>query len=375
MALSVSQIIREAKKVVRRKIPGFREKLTPETLRKNPFVCVMIQCGIVDGELTEEEKFLIRKVVRAAYSFVDGEIIDKILPKAIKQEIKNPTPLGDIIRYLHEKSVKAPYDAEYEDKLHLITFAYMVAMEDAHFNKREKQYINNLAKQLKVSDIDVNKIGQSVSTEFSVAGSKRVGNIYRNVAKFSLLDAEVLYNDPIFNLIVQVAYTQGVLSQEEREVIKTILCNIHDISRIAINNVFDRAVGKVIENPLNMEKLADELKESNVEKAILIKLAYLIAIKRETSNEVQKETINKISKLLGVNDDEIRKYIEEVKEHIQKQSKLDYMKDRDVFNSLNGTHVGVVIDETKNGKHWVVKEPNGLIYEIEKDKVFIRELD
>ncbi len=51
------------------------------------------------------------------------------------------------------------------------------------------------------------------------------------------------------------------------------------------------------------------------------------------------------------------------------------MKDRDVFNSLNGTHVGVVIDETKNGKHWVVKEPNGLIYEIEKDKVFIRELD
>ncbi len=297
MALSVSQIIREAKKVVRRKIPGFREKLTPETLRKNPFVCVMIQCGIVDGELTEEEKFLIRKVVRAAYSFVDGEIIDKILPKAIKQEIKNPTPLGDIIRYLHEKSVKAPYDAEYEDKLHLITFAYMVAMEDAHFNKREKQYINNLAKQLKVSDIDVNKIGQSVSTEFSVAGSKRVGNIYRNVAKFSLLDAEVLYNDPIFNLIVQVAYTQGVLSQEEREVIKTILCNIHDISRIAINNVFDRAVGKVIENSLNMEKLADELKESNVEKAILIKLAYLIAIKRETSNEVQKETINKISKL------------------------------------------------------------------------------
>ncbi|MFW5891105.1 MAG: hypothetical protein ACOCUI_02700, partial [bacterium] len=216
MALSISHIIREAKKVVKRKMPVFREKLTAKELLKNPFVCVMIQCGLVDGKLTEEEKFLIRKVVRAAYSFVDGEIIDDVLPKAIDKEVKNPTPIGDIIINLQKRSVRTPYDAEYEDKLHLITFAYMVAMEDSKFNEREEQYINELPKKLKVSDVDLKRISQSVATEFSLQGDKRVGNIYRNVAKFSLISAEDLYKDPVFNILIQVAYSSGVMSLEER---------------------------------------------------------------------------------------------------------------------------------------------------------------
>lgn len=379
MALSISHIIREAKKVVKRKIPGFKDRITAKELRQNPFICVMIQCGLVDGELTQEETFLIRKVVRAAYSFVDGSIIDKTLPKAIEEEIKKPTSIGDIIRHLQERSIKTPYDAEYEDKLHLITFAYMVAMEDSKFNEREEHYISELTKQLKVAEVDAKRIGQTVSMEFSISGQKRVGNIYRNVAKFSLINIDDLYRDPVFNFLVQVAYAQGILSLEEREIIKTILCNIHNISRITINNVFDRAVKKVIEDPISLEKLAKELEESNVDKAIIIRLAYFVALKRETLGKEEtvkeKELIDNICKLLGMNDDEVRKYVGEVKDLIEKQNKLEYMRNKDIFNSVNGTHIGVVIDETTDKNFWVVKEPNGLIYEIEKSKAFTRDVE
>lgn len=378
MALSISNIIRETKKIVKRKIPGFRNKLTTTELRQNPFVCVMIQCGLIDGELTKEETFLIRKVVRAAYSFVDGEVIDKILPEAIKEEIKKPTKIGDIVRHLKERTSKIPYDAEYDDKLHLVTFAYLVAMEDAQYNKREKQYIYTLTKQLKVAEADLKRIAQTVSTEFNVGGQKRIGNIYRNIAKFSLINADILYNDPIFNILIQIAQVEGIISYEEREIIKTILCTIYDISRITINNVFDRGVEKVIENPINLEKLSKELKESNIDETILIKLAYLISLKRDMDyekKEDEKKIIDKICKLLNVKNEDIKKHIEKVKAIIKKQNTLDYMKDREVFNSINGTHIGTVIDESENKKLWITKEPNGLIFEIEKDKVFIRGIE
>jgi uncharacterized tellurite resistance protein B-like protein len=376
MSLSISQIIREAKKVVKRKIPGFRSKLEMKELLQNPFVCVMIQCGLVDGELSEKEKFLIRKVVRAAYSFVDGAIIDEILPKAIEQEIKNPTPIGNIVKYLQERTIKAPYDVDNDDKLHIIVFAYMVAMEDAEFNKREEQYIQKLAKHLKVDDIDLKKIAEKTKKEFS--DEKRIGNIFRNVAGFSLINVDVIYNDPLFNILIQIANVDESISYEEKEIIKTIICNVYDISRATIDTLFDKAVKMITEKPIKIEKLAKELKESNVDMGTLIKLSYLMAFKSEADyekREKEKELVDKICKMLDVKDDQVKTYIEEVRELLKKQSSFEYMKGKDVFNSVNGRYIGVIIDETKNKKEWIIKETNGLIYEIDKSKVFVREID
>jgi uncharacterized tellurite resistance protein B-like protein len=377
MALSISHIIREAKKIVKRKIPGFKETLSVKELRQNPFICVMIQCAYKDGEVNDDEKFLIRKVVRAAYSFVDGEEIDKILPKAIEEEAKNPTPIGDIVINLKDRTPKTPYDAEYEDKLHLITFAYMLSMEDYEINEKEEEYIKELAQKLKVSNVDMESIKRTVVNEFSAQGSKRAGNLYRNVAKFSLINIDELYKDPIFNLLVQIASAQGsFISQEEREMIKTILCSIHDISRITINNVFNKAVEKVIEDPINMEKLINELKDTNVDIEPLIKLAYFIILKRdEEGKQSEMEIVENIHKLLNVPDDKIKNIINEVKSIIEKQRTLDYMKGRDVFNAVNGMHVGVIIDENKENNEWVIKEPSGVVYEMDKSKVFIREIN
>ncbi len=377
MALSISHIIREAKKIVKRKIPGFKETLSVKELRQNPFICVMIQCAYKDGVVNEDEKFLIRKVVRAAYSFVDGEEIDKILPKAIEEEAKNPTPVGDIVINLKDRTPKTPYDAEYEDKLHLITFAYMLAMEDYEINEKEEEYIKELAQKLKVSNVDMESIKRTVANEFSAQGSKRAGNLYRNVAKFSLINIDELYKDPIFNLLVQIASVQeSFISQEEREMIKTILCSIHDISRITINNVFNRAVEKVIEDPIDMEKLINNLRDSDIDIEPLIKLAYFIILKRdEEGKHSEMEIVENIHKLLNVPDDKIKNIINEVKSIIEKQRTLDYMKGRDVFNAVNGMHIGVIIDENKDNSEWVIKEPSGVVYEMDKSKVFIREID
>ncbi len=378
MALSISHIIREAKKIVKRKIPGFKETLSVNELRENPFICVMIQVAYKDGKINDDEKFLIRKVVRAAYSFVDGEDIDKVLPKAIEEEKTNPTPIGDIVIHLKDRTPKTPYDAEYEDKLHLITFAYMEAMEDFEINEKEEEYIFELAKKLKVSPVDVESVKRTVLNEFSVQGSNRVGNLYRNVAKFSLINIEELYRDPVFNLLIQIASAQGsIISQEEREMIKTILCTTHDISRMTINNVFDKAEEKVNENPIDLEKLTSELKataEENIEP--FIKLAYFIILKRdEEGKQTEKDIVERIHQLLNVPDDKIKSIINEVKSIIDKQRTLDYMKGRDVFNAVNGMHVGVVIDENKENNEWVIKEPGGLVYEMDKSKVFIRDID
>ncbi len=377
MALSISHIIRESMKLVKRKLPVFKETLSTKELRQNPFVCVMMQCGLADGEINEKEQFLIRKVVRAAYSFVDGGVIDDILPKAIDEEARKPTPMGTIVINLKERSAKTPYDAEYQDRLHLITFAFMVAVEDGECRKEEEKYINELAKMLKIADVDVQSIKKTVEKEFTASGSGRVGNLYRNVAKFTLIDIDDLYKDPLFNILIQVAASQdGFISQEEREIIKTILSSIHNISRITINNVFNKAMEKVMENPIPLEKMAEELKDNaGVKTSTLVKIAYFMTIKRaEDGKQNKKDIVEKIKNQLNVSDEEVKDIINEVEDIIKKKRTLEYMKGRDVFNAVNGMYVGNIIDESKDSKEWIVKEPGGLVYGVEKSTVFIREI-
>lgn len=173
-------IFRELEKLIKRKIMGFKEELTVYELKKNPFTITMIQTALSNGEISKQENELIRKVIRAIYSFVDGKDIDKILPEAFKEIKANPIEIEDIVKDLYELSNNVKADTTEEYKIYLITFAYMVAMEDCKLEEKE-DYLFKLIDKLNLPDKEVNRIIESVKEDFGPEGKGRTGNIFRNV--------------------------------------------------------------------------------------------------------------------------------------------------------------------------------------------------
>lgn len=178
------KILREAKKIIKRKIPGFKEKLSIEEILNNPYICIMIQTALSSGDLSPEERFIIRKITRATYSFVEGKTIDKILSEVFEKEKETPTTINEIINKLKEKFGKNSEITDYDRKIHLLTFAYITAMEDGKFDEKEK-FVNELAKKLKISEQEIKRVKTTVKNDFGVKGKKRTQgeNIFRNIIK------------------------------------------------------------------------------------------------------------------------------------------------------------------------------------------------
>lgn len=178
--LTETKVLREAKKFIKRKVPGFKEKLTTDDIRNNPFICVMFKTALSKPKISLEERYIIRKVTRAIFSFVDGKIIDELLPIAADEERDDPTPMEEVVKQLKEQYVEKSRVSEYEHKEHLLIFAYLVALEDGHFEEKEK-FINELALTLHIKKKEQERIKKTVKHDFSAGGIKREGNIYRNI--------------------------------------------------------------------------------------------------------------------------------------------------------------------------------------------------
>jgi uncharacterized tellurite resistance protein B-like protein len=378
----ISHIIREAKKLVR-KIPIFRKKITPEEILKNPFACVMIQCGIVDGRLTEEEHSLLVKTLSSAYSFVDDESLLVAIDKAVEKENNNPTPVDTIIRYLMINPPKYTTNSEYDNKVHLVTFAYLVAMEDNYLDRRENDYISYLIDELKIQKEDWEKVKQDAKNNMFKIKEDRHGKIYKNVTEYSLISVDILYKNPIFRLMLYFASLDGDISSEEKETIKTIMCNVFEISRIAIdyNDIFEDSLEKSLREPPQLETEINRIKEEiendhDIDEYSLIKFIVLMSSKNKP--EFYDKGMTQVKNIIGMlrlDEKEAEKEIESVERLIEEQHQLKHMKNKVVYNNINGAYIGHIINETKDGKKWIVRHqgPNEIVFEVKKDHAFIRE--
>jgi uncharacterized tellurite resistance protein B-like protein len=378
----IGHIIREAKKLIR-KIPIFQKRVTKEEILKNPFACVMIQCGIIDGRLTEEEHALIVKTLSSAYSFVDKDSLIEAIDKAVEKEMDYPTPVEEIIRNLMVNPPKYIKGSEYDSKLHLVTFAYLVAMEDKHLERREEDYINYLIDKLNIEEEDWKNVKQKAKDEFFRIKESRHGSIYKNVAEYSLISVDLLSQNPIFRLMLYFARLDDEMTSEEKESIKTIMCNVFDISRIAIdyNDIFEKSIEEALKEPPRLEEEVERIKSESVngtdiDEYSLIKFIVLMSSKNKPDfyDKGMKQVKNIIG-ILRLNEEEAGKEIESVERLIEERKSLKHMRNRVVYNSMNGAYIGHIISETKDGGKWIVRHQgtNEIVFEVKKTHVFVRE--
>lgn len=206
--LSEMKVLREAVKIFKRKMPGFREKLTIDEIRKNPFICIMIQTALSKGDISEEELFIIRKVTRAYYSFVDGKLIDDILPKAVEEEKKEATSIDRLIKEMKLKASKRRDKKEYDYKLYMLTFAYVTVYEDGSHDIKE-EFAQNLARKLSVSKKEQKRLIELVKEDYSPKGKKRTGNIVRNIISMGEKEREEFKGSKVKALIEMFDFIKG----------------------------------------------------------------------------------------------------------------------------------------------------------------------
>jgi ATP-binding cassette, subfamily B, bacterial len=206
--LSEMKVLREAVKIFKRKIPGFREKLTIEEIRENPFICIMIQTALSRGTPTEEEMFIIRKVTRAYYSFVDGKLIDEVLPKAVECEKEDPTPLDNLIKQVKLKASKRRDKKEYDYKLYLLTFAYVTVYEDGS-HKIKEEFVQKLVDKLSITKKEQKRLINLVKEDYTPNGKKRTGNIVRNIISIGEKEREEFKGSKLKALIEMFDFIKG----------------------------------------------------------------------------------------------------------------------------------------------------------------------
>jgi ATP-binding cassette subfamily B protein len=174
--------LRDAIKLFKRSVPGFKEKLTVSQLKENPYIITMIQTALSGGGISIEERFIIRKVTRAYYSFVSGKIIDEVLPRTIEDEKINPTSVYDIAKMTKNLGKNNREITEYDNKIHVLTFAYITAFEDDGYN-RKKHFIDKLVEKFGITDRENERVIKEVKDNFLPRGKKRQGNIFREIVK------------------------------------------------------------------------------------------------------------------------------------------------------------------------------------------------
>ncbi len=243
--ISEMKPLREAVKLFKRNIPGFKEKLTVAQLRENPYIVAMIQTSLSDGGISIEERFIIRKVTRACYSFVSGKIIDEVLPQAIEAEQINPTPIFSIGKMTKNLAKDNREITEYDCKIHVLTFSYIAAFEDDAYQAK-KHFVDQLVDKFGITDRENKRVIMEVQENFIPRGKKRDGNIFREIVKPTEEKGEEYRGSKLKSLIEMFDFVKDYKALYIGSlVLMAIMCIIANanpvIIRYIIDNVFKQS--------------------------------------------------------------------------------------------------------------------------------------
>ncbi len=231
--------LRDAIKLFKRSVPGFKEKLTVSQLKENPYIITMIQTALSDGGISIEERFIIRKVTRAYYSFVSGKIIDEVLPQTIEEEKINPTSVYDIAKMTKNLAKNNREISDYDNKIHVLTFAYITAFEDNGYDNK-KHFVDKLIEKFGITERENERVIKEVKDNFLPRGNKREGNIFREIVKPTEEKGEEYRGSKIKGVVEMFDFVKDYKTLYIGSlVLMAVMCIIANVNPVIIRYIID----------------------------------------------------------------------------------------------------------------------------------------